>query len=72
MERERFVRMRLSLSHAATGHHNPRAAYSDKVILLVLLWAALHRKPISRPPRHAMPKASATITCPCTPAVSTA
>ncbi|MCE9591102.1 MAG: transposase [Planctomycetes bacterium] len=47
MERERFVRMRLSLSHAATGHHNPHAAYSDKVILLVLLWAALHRKPIS-------------------------
>lgn len=48
MERERFARMRMVLMRVAAGHHdNSRCSHRDSVILLLLLWAALHRKPVS-------------------------
>ncbi len=48
MERERFVRMRRGLLQAADHHHdNPRCAHRDAAVLIVLLWAALHHRPVS-------------------------
>jgi hypothetical protein len=55
MERERFARMRRVLKEAAANHHdNPRCTHGDRTILLVFLWAALHKRPVSWAcdPRH--------------------
>lgn len=47
MERQRYRELFTLLKQAAQGHRqDPRCTHSDRTIVAVLLWAALHDKPI--------------------------
>lgn len=48
MERQRYRELKSVLQQAARGHNDdPRCVYRDATIVAVLLWAAIHHKPIA-------------------------
>lgn len=48
MERQRYRELKSVLRQAALGHHDdPRCIHHDATIVAVLLWAAIHHKPIA-------------------------
>ena len=48
MERQRYRELKAILNQAARQHRDdPRCTHRDAVIVAVLLWAALHDKPVS-------------------------
>jgi hypothetical protein len=67
-EQDRYVRLR-QLIMSETGNHNLRHFHPDTTIVCVLVWAALHDRPIlwsCRPehwPRHLRPKYLPTQSC---------
>lgn len=55
MERERYRKLQGILRQVERRHHStPRCTHRDRTILLVLLWAALHDRPVvwATDPRH--------------------
>jgi hypothetical protein len=68
-EQDRYVRLRHWIEKAGDLNHNPKHVHSNKIIVCVLTWAALHDRPIlwacnrRNWPRHLRPELMPTQSC---------